>query len=110
MTVGEKIREARIKAGLTQKEVGIRSGIAEPTIRRYEHGLLNPKIETIQKIAESIGVPLSMIVTLETEKPELYTIWRDCVAIGEITLYPWQAIQANERNEEVRFSREKMEG
>lgn len=58
MTVGERIRAARKKAGLTQKELGEQCGIAEPTIRRYELGKLNPKIETLKKIAEPLGIPV----------------------------------------------------
>lgn len=56
MTIGECIRAARKKAGLTQKQLGELCGIAEPTIRRYELGKLNPKRETLQKIAEPLGV------------------------------------------------------
>ena len=56
MTVGERIRKARYKAGLTQEKLGNLSGIAGPTIRRYELGLLNPKAETLQKIAAALDV------------------------------------------------------
>lgn len=55
-TIGARIREARKIKGLTQKELGEKAGIAEPTIRRYELGKLNPKMETIQKIAAALGV------------------------------------------------------
>ncbi len=41
---------------MTQKQFGERVGIAEPTIRRYELGKLNPKIETLQKIADGISI------------------------------------------------------
>lgn len=56
MTTGELIRQARISAGLTQKELGNRAGIAEPTIGRYELGKLNPKPATLKKIATALGV------------------------------------------------------
>lgn len=55
MTTGEKIRAARKKAGLTQKQLGELCGIAEPTIRRYELGKLKPKLETLLKIAKPLG-------------------------------------------------------
>ena len=48
MTVGERIRKYRTKKGWTQKK------IAEPTIRRYELGKLNPKYETLEKIADAL--------------------------------------------------------
>ena len=61
MTVGELIKKKRLEQGLTQKQLGERAKIAEPTIRRYELGKLNPKYETIQKIAAALGVnPLEL--------------------------------------------------
>ena len=60
-TIGERIRELRNERGLTQKELGERAGIAEPTIRRYELGKLNPKFETVQKIASGLNVTASCV-------------------------------------------------
>ncbi len=54
MTVGERIRKYRTKKGWTQKKLGEKSNIAEPTIRRYELGKLNPKYETLEKIADAL--------------------------------------------------------
>lgn len=58
MTLNERIREIRIKRGLTQREVGERAHIAEPTIRKYESGRLNPKYATLEKIASALDVPV----------------------------------------------------
>lgn len=55
MTIGERIRNVRKSKNLTQKQLGELAGIAEPTIRRYELGKLNPKYETIEKIACALG-------------------------------------------------------
>lgn len=56
MTIGERIAEERKLAGLTQKELGTRTGIDPSTIRKYESGRLNPKIETIKRIAEVLNI------------------------------------------------------
>lgn len=56
VTIGERIKAARKNAGMTQKQLGELAGIAEPTIRRYELGKLNPKFETLAKIAEALKV------------------------------------------------------
>lgn len=56
VTTGEKIRLIRTEQGLTQKQLGVMAGIAEPTIRRYELGKLNPKLDTLDKIADALGV------------------------------------------------------
>lgn len=63
MTVGERIREVRKAAKLTQKQLGIKAGIAEPTIRRYELGGLNPKYETLQKIADALGSDVNYLIS-----------------------------------------------
>ena len=72
MTTGELIRKYRKAVGFTQKELGARSGIAEPTIRKYESNRLNPKIETLQKIAKALNIPVARLYGLgDRETPEL---------------------------------------
>lgn len=56
MTTGEKTRAARLSAGLTQKRLSELTGIAEPTIRKYESNRLYPKKETLQKLAAPLNV------------------------------------------------------
>ncbi len=56
MTTGEKIKQLRLKKGLTQKQLGDICEMADSAIRRYENNRANPKIETIQKIAEALDV------------------------------------------------------
>lgn len=65
MTIGEHIRAARKKAGFTQKQLGELAKIAEPTIRRYELGKLNPKFETLEKIANALGVPVTEFLGID---------------------------------------------
>ena len=75
MTIGEQIRASRKKAKMTQKQLGEACGIAEPTIRRYELGKLNPKVETIQKIAKALNDPVLLIraipFRIEEQKEEI---------------------------------------
>ncbi len=61
MTIGENIRRFRKEKKLTQKQLGVYCGIAESAIRRYELGGANPKIETIEKIAAALDVPIRKI-------------------------------------------------
>lgn len=60
MTVGDKIRKFRKERKLTQKQLGELCNINEVQIRRYELGgkNSNPKIETLQKIADALNVSL----------------------------------------------------
>ncbi|WP_066455113.1 helix-turn-helix domain-containing protein [Anaerotruncus rubiinfantis] len=62
MNTGNRIREARLTAGYTQKKLGELCNIAEPTIRRYELGKLNPKYGTLQKIALALEVSIDYLL------------------------------------------------
>lgn len=65
MGVGENIRAARQRAKLTQRQLGDLCGIAEPTIRRYELNKLNPKFDTIVKIASALDVSAAKLMAYE---------------------------------------------
>nr|DAZ18289.1 MAG TPA: helix-turn-helix domain protein [Caudoviricetes sp.] len=56
MTVGENIKKIREKKGMTQKELADKCNIIYQTIGKYERDLLNPKYETLQKIATALDI------------------------------------------------------
>lgn len=58
-TTGEKIRHLRLERNLTQKTLANKCGMYESQIRKYETGKANPKIETLQKIADALNVPIN---------------------------------------------------
>ena len=58
MTIGDLIKEARKKANLTQKELGQRIGLSYQSIAQWENNLRKPKPETLQKIANALGVSI----------------------------------------------------
>lgn len=51
MTVGERLRETRKRAGLTQAELAEKSGVAAISIHQYESGKRRPQLEQLGKIA-----------------------------------------------------------
>ena len=61
MCIGERIKEARKAAGLTQKELGERLGVSDSSIAQYESGLRNPKYETLKKIAAVLDVNINKL-------------------------------------------------
>ena len=56
MSVGEKIRIARKKAGLTQEALAKKAGVATITIRQYELGKRQPRLEQLDLIADALEV------------------------------------------------------
>ena len=64
MKIGENIRHARQKAGLTQKELGEKLGISQAAVGQFESDKANPKIETLLKIATALNIKLSELVPM----------------------------------------------
>lgn len=50
------IKNARLTVGITQAELARRLGVTPQAISQYERGEKKPKIETIKKIADALGV------------------------------------------------------
>lgn len=57
-TIGERIKQTRIRKGITQKELAEKLGTTPQNLAQYESGKRNPKLETIKKIAQALNVPL----------------------------------------------------
>lgn len=51
---------ARTTAGLSQKQLEILSGIAQPCIARTEKGVTDPQLSTLLKLLEPLGLTLSI--------------------------------------------------
>ena len=86
MTTGQRIKAARMKAGLTQKELGTKLGVSESFIAQYETDKRNPKKETLEKIADALDVHFL----------ELYSDEE----IVEITAYVRVGMKIAEKNQE----------
>lgn len=63
MTIGENIRQARKRAGLTQKQLAEKSGVATITLQQYERGVREPKLDTIAKIARAMNLFASDLIS-----------------------------------------------
>lgn len=64
MTIGENIKAMRKLSSLTQKQLAEKCGLAEITIRQYESGKREPKIETILKISKALDVPITELTNV----------------------------------------------
>ncbi|MBZ3092361.1 helix-turn-helix transcriptional regulator [Xanthomonas perforans] len=58
-----RLRQARLAAGLTQEALGVAAGIAAEVARarinRYEHGVNECDLRTAKRLAEALGIPLA---------------------------------------------------
>lgn len=62
MTGGQLVREARHRAGLTQRQLAARAGVSQPTIARIEGGEVNPSLERIVELVRAAGFDLDIRV------------------------------------------------
>ena len=78
-SIGENIRRIRIRKGLSQKELAEKAGMSNVLLNNYEHGLRNPKAETLQRIAQALGVSPEVLQGEEMSemqaKKRLYAIF-----------------------------------
>lgn len=58
MVSADLLREARLRAGLTQAELGRKAGIARSQISRYERGDVLPSLETLRRLIRACGLEL----------------------------------------------------
>lgn len=56
MIIGSRIKEERIKQGLTQEELGNMIGVSKTTISYYERGKEQPKMEKLKKLTEVLNL------------------------------------------------------
>lgn len=75
MTIGDRIRLQRKHAGLTQKKLGELSETSETTIKQYESGKRQPRIEQLQKIASALNIPVSIFIDELSESQRIKSTW-----------------------------------
>jgi transcriptional regulator with XRE-family HTH domain len=58
----DDLRQARVKAGLTQEQLAELVGKDQGAISRYENGKLTPDIQVAPIIAEALKLPLLQVL------------------------------------------------
>ena len=59
-SAGSMLREARVRARLSQSELGRRAGVAQSVISAYEAGARQPSVPTLARLIHSAGFELDM--------------------------------------------------
>jgi len=64
-SLADRLKEARIKAGISQRKLGIAAGIdsfvASTRINRYEKGVHEPDYGTSERLAKALNIPLAYL-------------------------------------------------
>lgn len=67
--IGERIRQFRKRAKLTQSELAERVGVHPVTIAKYELGKHQPSVDALERLSDALGVSTD-VITGRADKPE----------------------------------------
>ena len=67
----ENLKEARLKSGLSQKDLSENIGVAKSTYSLYESGKREPNVDTIKKIASALNVSADTLLGIDEEPTTL---------------------------------------
>ena len=65
--IGIKLKSLRLSRGMTQKELAEKCGMKDSAVRKYERGTITPKLETISRLADGLGVPVTQIIDVNKQ-------------------------------------------
>ena len=89
MRAAQIIREARLKAGLTQSELAARLGRERAQVARWETGGQEPSFANLAAAVEACGFALEVAITERASTPEL-----DAELETSVPQAPQQRVQA----------------
>lgn len=60
MSAGHAVRRARVRSGLTLRQLSARAETSHSTLAAYEAGRKNPTVATLERIVRAAGFDLSL--------------------------------------------------
>ena len=71
MMIGDRLRELREQKKLSQGDIGERTGLLRHYVSRVENGYTVPGLETLEKLARALEVPLYQLFFDIEQVPKL---------------------------------------
>jgi len=62
MHAAQFVKEARLRAGVTQRTVASRAGVSQPSVARIERGEVEPSFERVLELVRACGFDLEIHV------------------------------------------------
>ena len=66
--IGANVAAARIRSGMSQKELGEKLGVDQSMVSLWERGKFEIRLTQLVRIADVLGVPLDSLMGRETEE------------------------------------------
>ena len=84
MIIGDRLRELREQKEYTQGEVAKRTGLLKPYVSRVENGHSVPGLETLEKFARALEVPMYQLFLDVGGAPKLPHLRKHKAANGKL--------------------------
>jgi transcriptional regulator with XRE-family HTH domain len=98
--IGDRIRAIRERKQLSQVELAVRAGLVRIYISGVENGYIVPSVETMEKIAQVLEVPLHRLF-YDNDEPPLLTNLPNRLTAADIAL----GVGRKDRDSLMKFSR-----
>ena len=82
--LGEILKEARKKAGLTQRELAEKIGKGYSTLQKYELGLFEPSFDTLEEIAAALDTTVDVLLGFDKIKKLLDDLTAAINQLGQL--------------------------
>lgn len=86
----KRLKEARLRSGLTQEKLGILAGLDEASastrINQYEKGKHAPNFETVCNLAKVLNVPVSFLYTHEDDLAQFILLFGSLSELDKRTI------------------------
>ncbi len=69
--IGDKLKKARVHHGLTQAKLADMIGASPGLIAQLENGIVQPSLETLEKLGKSLGVSICYLILEQEEVDEI---------------------------------------
>src|SRR5579859_1483510 len=76
MDYSRAIRIARALADMPQRELAKRIDVDASLISMFESALRKPSLDTLERIADAIGIPFHLFTLLATERKDASSVYR----------------------------------
>lgn len=69
LALGRQVRERRVKAGLSLKELAAKADLSPSFLSQLERGLARPRITSLHRVARTLGTTAQALLSTEESKP-----------------------------------------
>lgn len=79
IVLGKRIKSLRMKCGLTQDRLAENANLSLKHLGEIERGRTNPNLLSLERIAESLDIPIGELFDLEHEQIPLELLRRELI-------------------------------